>query len=246
MQPKVDIALVPVERDLDVTTVASVRTTLNRLIDNGCRRIILNMSGVTYVDSAGMAMLLAEIRRMRGLHGLLSLTNVSNQVLSIFRRARLVDFAPVSAAGSQGHVEELDPSVLPLWRTALPVDSCDLSLTRASISRLLEQSPLSGDELFDAVLAAGEAVGNAVDHTDGAESLVTVTGYPDRVVIEVSDRGPGFDPATAACAERGSGAERGRGIQMMRLLADSVTISPRQSGEGMKVRIVKLAHAATD
>ncbi len=246
MKPHANIALVPVEHDLDVTTVGAVRASLDRLIDSGCRRIILNMSGASYVDSAGMAMLLAEIRRMRSLHGLLSLTNVSDQVLSIFRRARLVDFVPVSAAGARGKVQELDPSVMPLWRTAMPIDCGDLSLTRASIERLLEQSPLSSDELFDAMLAAGEAMGNAVDHTDGTDTLVTVTGYPDRVIIEVSDRGPGFDPAAAPCAGAGSHAERGRGIKLMQLLADSVTIAPRQSGEGTKVRIVKLAHAATD
>lgn len=246
MQKCCDIALVPVETDLDVTTVGALRSTLNRLIDGGCRRIILNMQDVSFVDSAGMAMLLAEIRRMRELNGLLSLTNVSGQVLALFRRARLVDFVPVCGANTPAPIEELDPSTLPLWRTVVPVDGDDLSHTRACIEQLLEQVPLSKDETFDALLAAGEAVGNAVDHTEGADALVTISGYPDRVVIEVSDEGPGFDPMSLCCDSADQCAERGRGIKLMNLLADSVTITHRSAGPGMMVRIVKLAHAATD
>ncbi len=246
MQPQANIALVPVESDLDVTTVGPLRTSLNRLIDGGCRRIVLNMAGASYVDSAGMALLLAEIRRMRAEGGLISLVNVSSQVMAILRRARVVDFVPVSSASSHGHIDELDPSAQPLCRTVLPVDADDLALTRANIERLLEQAPLSSDELFDALLAAGEAVGNAVDHTDGTGAFVTITNYPDRAIIEVSDCGEGFDPSSREHAPTDPCAERGRGIRMMNLLADQVTIAPKPSGTGMLVRIVKLAHAATD
>ena len=246
MRQRADIALVPIERDLDVTTVDATRTVLNRLIDHGCRRIILNMSGARYVDSAGMAMLLAEIRRMRSLHGLLSLTNVSDQVLSLLKRARLVDFVPVSTAGSDNAGSEPDPTALPLWRTVVPIEGDNLAHTRSNIERLVGQVPLAPDEIFDAVLAAGEAVGNAVDHTDGDGATATIVGYPDRVVIEVSDCGPGFDPQEVAQKECDPAAERGRGLKLMNLLSDSVTIAPKASGPGMCVRIVKVAHAATD
>ena len=121
-----------------------------------------------------------------------------------------------------------------------------LARLRATIKRLLEQVPLSSDELFDAVLATGEAVGNAVDHTDGKGAVVTVTGYPDRAIIEVSDTGPGFDPSKVLERKVDVQAERGRGIRLMNLLADSLTISHKPSGPGMLVRIVKLAHATTD
>lgn len=245
MDARPNIALIPVEHDLDVTTVDALRATLDRLIDGGCRRIILNMAGATYVDSAGMALLLAEIRRMRERGGLISLVNVSDQVLSIMRRARLVDFAPVSSV-RRGTPAVPSTTAQPLWRTVVPVDANDLATTRAHVARLLKRAPLSSDEVFDANLAVGEAVGNAVDHAHGRDALVTVTGYADRVVMDVTDGGPGFDPNALSDRPVGGSAERGRGIKMMRLLADSVTIMPRSTGEGMLVRIVKMAHATTD
>lgn len=246
MDERPNIALVPIEEDIDVTTVGALRVTLDRLINNGCRRIILNMSGASYVDSAGLATILVEIRRMRKLGGLISLTNVSDQVLAIMRRARLVDFVPVSSVGSKDAPDAYDPQAEPLWRTVVPVDSSDLAHTRASVSRLLARAPLSPDERFDANLAVGEAMGNAVDHTGGEGATITVAGYEDRVVVEVSDLGEGFDPNAVDEREAGSFEERGRGIKLMRLLADSVSISQRPSGTGMLVRIVKVAHATTD
>jgi anti-anti-sigma factor len=246
MNERPNIALVPIEEDIDVTTAGALRVTLDRLINNGCRRIILNMSGASYVDSAGMATILVEIRRMRKLGGLISLTNVSDQVLAIMRRARLVDFVPVSSVGSNDAPDAYDPQAQPLWRTVVPVDSNNLAHTRASVSRLLARVPLSPDERFDANLAVGEAMGNAVDHTSGEGATITVAGYEDRVVVEVSDLGEGFDPNAVDEREAGSFEERGRGIKLMRLLADSVSISQRPSGTGMLVRIVKVAHATTD
>lgn len=246
MDPRPDIALVPVESDLDVTTVDALRRVLDGLIDGGCRRIILNMAGATYVDSAGMALVLAEIRRMRARHGLLSLTNVSDQVLSIFRRVRVVDLVPVAGTQPSGGATAEEPAAQPLWSSVVPIDGKHLSATRMSVSKLLDQTPLSPDERFDASLAAGEAMGNAIDHTDGMRASVVVTGYADRVVIEVSDCGEGFDPRLVAEREQDPCAERGRGIKLMRLLADSVDICDRPSGTGTLVRITKIAHATTD
>ena len=215
---------------------------IDRLIENGCRQIILNMAEVRYVDSAGMGLILTAARFMRSHDGQLSLVNVSDQVLALFKRARLVDFIPITAASSDDEYDQTDLTATPLWRTVVPINQHDLSATRAALERLFAQSPLSQSESIDAMLAAGEAMGNAVDHTAGDGATATITSYSDRVIIEVSDNGPGFDPASVKQADTLS--ERGRGIQLMNLTADSVSISNKPSGHGTLVRIVKLAHTA--
>ena len=246
MDQRPDIALVPVEEDLDVSTVDGLRTTIDGLIRRGCRRVVLNMCGVSYIDSAGMALVLAEIRRMRAVDGVISLTNVSDTVLAILRRARVVDFVPVSAVASEARVADVDPAAQPLWRAVVPIDCDDLAQTRAAVSQLLERAPLSPDERFDAGLAVGEAMGNAVDHAGGADAVVSVAAYDDRAIIEVADRGEGFDVERERAKVIDPTAERGRGIRMMELLSDAVSISPQPCGPGTLVRIVKLAGASTD
>ena len=241
MSSSVNIALVPVEGDLDVTTVPAVRRRIERLVSGGCRRIFVNMADVGYVDSAGLGLILTELRRVRQLGGLLSLINVSDQVYLALRRMRMLDYMPVRRTHANSRVTSLDPSVLPLWRMTFRADDRTLAEARERVGELLVSMPFSADEVFDMKLACGEALGNAVDHTCEGGVLVTVAAYPDRALVEVSDCGCGFEVADdEELPETGAFAERGRGIRLMRLLADSVSISRKQAGEGTVVRLVKL------
>lgn len=241
MACNVKIALVPVEGDLDVTSVSAVRRRIDRLVADGCRRIFVNMADVSYVDSAGLGLILTELRRMRSLGGLLSLYNVSDQAYLALRRMRVLDYMPVRRQGAHAHVSSLDPTVLPLWRMTFRVSSDTLAEARERVGKKLATLPFSADEVFDMKLAVGEALGNAVDHACCDGVLVTLAAYPDRASVEVSDCGEGFEMAEdEEVPEVGAAAERGRGIRLMRLLADSVSISLKRSGKGTIVKLVKL------
>ena len=234
------IAVLPLESDLDVRSVPVVKAQIERLIARGCRRIILNMSNASYIDSYGMGMLFAEIRHMRSSGGLLSLIGVSPEVYRSLKILRLVDAMPISTVDSRVDVPELPIDQRPLWRTTFSVRPDGLSEARDRIAELVSRLGLNADEGFDIKLAAGEALGNAIDHTCAKGVLASVAAYTDRAVVEVSDCGDGFSPADVRAPDPAS--ERGRGIALMRLLADAVTIAPKSSGTGMVVRIVKLTH----
>ena len=237
----VNIALVPVGGDLDVTTVPDVRSRIERLVSVGCRRVFVNLAEASYVDSAGMGLILTEARRLRGVGGLLSLINVSGQAYRALRRMRVLDHLPVTRAGFARTPAPLDPSVLPCWRLTFRVRPAALASARERARGLLSELPLTQDQVFDMTLATGEALGNAVDHTCGGGVLLTMAAYPDRVCVEVTDCGEGFAVAEGEEAvEADPLAERGRGIRLMRLLADSVTIERKAAGEGTVVRLVKL------
>lgn len=240
MSHEPNIVLVPLAGDLSVRTASALKRTLASLLRSGAPRIVLDMADVPYVDSTCMAVIFGAVRAMRSKGGLLSLTNVKPAVLRALRIARLVDYAPVSVAGAHREVPELDASTLPLWRTTLPVDADGLQTARVRIEELASRLPFSQDAIFDLTLAAGEALGNAADHTCGEGILATVSAYRDRMIIEVADCGRGFDPNVQGIGETNEDAERGRGIKLMRLLVDSVTILPRPAGNGMVVRLVKL------
>lgn len=237
-----NIAQVSLDGDLDVRSVPDVRRWIDDLVDSGCRRIVVNMAKAAHVDSSGLGLILREMRRMRELGGLISFTNVSERVYQTLALMRMLDFVPISRAGlgDVRQVPELPPGALPEWRTTFRVDAEQMASARARLEELLEELPLPDDDVFDMTLASGEAVGNAVDHTEGAGVLVTVAAYEDRVVVDVADRGEGFEPPAGEGAEVDAFAERGRGIHLMRLLADSVTILPKSTGEGTVVRLVKL------
>lgn len=237
----VNIALVPVEGDLDVTTVPAVRARIERVVAGGCRRVFVNMADARYVDSAGLGLILTEVRRLRSVGGLLSLINVSSQAYQALRRMRVLDHLPVTRSEARRTPTPLDPTVLPNWRMTFRVRPTDLAAARNRARALLAELPLTPDQVFDMTLATGEALGNAVDHTCGGGVLLTMAAYPDRVSVEVVDCGEGFEVADdEEPPEAGPLAERGRGIRLMRLLADSVSIERKTSGEGTVVRLVKL------
>lgn len=93
--------------------------------------------------------------------------------------------------------------------------------------------------------ALSEACTNVLDHSQpGSPYGVAMVLTETCCVIKVSDGGPGFDPDGLAAPD--PQGESGRGIQMMRALADGVSFELRPD-EGTVVRLEKqLTYAARD
>lgn len=114
---------------------------------------------------------------------------------------------------------------------------------RVALRGLLASRGIDHDAADDVVLATQEAYNNAVVHDPG-EARVTVSVASGLVIVEVTDRGPGF----AADGRRWDLAPDpsrpcGRGLYLMHRLMDAVTI---ESGDtGTRVVLEKLCRAAT-
>ena len=96
----------------------------------------------------------------------------------------------------------------------------------------------------DIEVALSEACTNVLDHApSGAAYGVVMVVTETCCIIKVSDGGPGFDPDGWAASD--PEGESGRGIQLMRALADGVTFELRPD-EGTVVRLEKqLTYART-
>ena len=235
-----DIAVIAPAHDIDIATVPYLREQLDGLIDTGIRRVLLNCQNVTFIDSTGLAFLLSRARALLRRDGLLSLVNASPAVIRFIQIARLLDVLHVTGS-SKTPVPTLAPGAEPLWSKSLSVREGveNLGYYRHRVADMLSGLPLSRDDCFDTALAAGEALSNAYDHACGAcGCIMTVRAYTDRVVIEVSDCGCGYEIAPDEepdCTE-----DRGRGIRLMRMLVDSVEVRRRVDARGTLVRLVKL------
>ena len=94
--------------------------------------------------------------------------------------------------------------------------------------------------IFDIRVALGEALANALRHGrpdsgDGQVS-VRVAAYDDRVILEVTDNGEGFDGTISAVKDLY--APSGRGIMFMHALMDRVEFAVAEGG-GTVVRLTK-------
>ena len=111
---------------------------------------------------------------------------------------------------------------------ALPRDEYSVPVARRVLARSLEVIGVQETVVADIELALTEACTNVLDHAADTDEYEVSAGIDGTVcVIEVIDRGGGFDSAAKGLADADPSAEDGRGIQLMRALVDKVTFDSR-------------------
>ena len=131
----------------------------------------------------------------------------------------------------------------PTVRLTIPARAEYITLCRLALTGIARVRSLSEEVLADLKLALTEAASNSVRHayTGDEHAGVVEISYellPDRLVIEVTDEGEGFDPAE----ERGAPeelSEGGLGIAIIRAIADTVEIGKQPGGRGSRLRFEK-------
>ncbi len=109
-----------------------------------------------------------------------------------------------------------------------PADVSHLAPTRAALRTWLTRARVGPDQASDMLVAAGEAVANAIEHghrhsPEGVISL-RATALVDRVQLTIVDTGSWKPPQPA------TDPHRGRGITLMRALMHDVAIQPDTAG----------------
>ncbi|MCG8970790.1 MULTISPECIES: ATP-binding protein [Streptomyces] len=138
------------------------------------------------------------------------------------------------------------------WSLHLRREAASVPLARRLLLGTMETAGVDPDISFDLSVALSEACANAVEHGGDDEpgspsDAYRVTAYLDgeRCRIEVADTGPGFDagasgrpggPARPAPAD----AEHGRGLCLIRELADHVHIGGTPGRAGAVVSFDKI------
>ena len=143
----------------------------------------------------------------------------------------------MNAVGNgNGHVQSI--------RLTIPAKPEYITLGRLALTGIarLRAEPMSQEVLGDLKLALTEACTNSVRHAyDGGEGIVEILYelHEDRLVVEVSDTGEGFEHTELEQDEDDDElTEGGLGIAIIRALADELEITARNGG-GSRLRFVK-------
>nr|WP_319376440.1 STAS domain-containing protein [uncultured Methanoregula sp.] len=72
---------------IDTATAPALEQAINKEIDLGHRRILLNFSGVSYISSGGLRVLLAAAKKLKGPADRFGLANLTPEVLKILKLA---------------------------------------------------------------------------------------------------------------------------------------------------------------
>ncbi|MGW1671040.1 ATP-binding protein [Streptomyces sp. NPDC002324] len=134
------------------------------------------------------------------------------------------------------------------WSLHLRREAASVPLARRLLIGTMETAGVDPDVSYDLSVALSEACANAVEHGGGLSAGATteayrVTAYLDgeKCRIEVADSGPGFPhrhPVRPAQAH--TDAESGRGLCLIRELADHVHIGNKPGHGGAVVSFDKI------
>ena len=81
--------VLPLEGDIDLHVSPAVRESLNAMIKKKPKRIVIDLSRVTYIDSAGIAVLILAMQEVEAYGGKFFLAGVQETLRSIFETSRL-------------------------------------------------------------------------------------------------------------------------------------------------------------
>lgn len=232
--------------DIDTAIVPELRDELDHSIEAGCANLVLDLTHVTYADSSALGLLVWLDHKLRPCGGRVLLAGANKDVSRILELSGLASLTTSIAVTEDvaSALAGLDTEVVqtaPLWSEdiSIPADIDRLAQVRDAVSLLVAPLAFTESAVFDIKVALGEALANAVRHgapDSGGRVCVNVTAYSDRVILEVTDNGSGFDGIHASSDDLY--APSGRGIMFMRALMDDVAFEPAPGG-GTLVRLTK-------
>ncbi len=95
------LAIIAPRGDIDASTAADLQAELDRLLGNAVRYFVLDLAGVGFIDSAGLATLVRLYKRVRIGEGDVRLAAVPSQVMEVLTLTRLDRVFETSATAAE-------------------------------------------------------------------------------------------------------------------------------------------------
>ena len=191
------------------------------------REVVLDLAEVSFIDSAGMrAMIMVE--QSAGERGLtLTVVPAADSVTDMLRITGLAERVTLAGPGT-----DAPPAIAFIERIELelPREPTTPGRARAELREAIA-GRVSASDQATLTLLTSEVVTNAVIHPDpgvGGSVRLAITAYADRVRVEVSDDGSGFDADNLPARPRETG---GHGLIVVDGLASRWGTS-RRTGDG--------------
>ena len=84
-----DVTVCALSGEININTSPDLRKVFDELITQKAKKVILDLGGVTYIDSSGLATLIEVLRKMKRYDGRLRLCGLSDKIRSLFEITKL-------------------------------------------------------------------------------------------------------------------------------------------------------------
>jgi len=84
-----DVAVCILDGEVDINTSPELRKACDLLIKNNEKKVLIDLSGATYIDSSGLATIIEMFQRLKKTGGHLRLSSMSEKVKNVFEITKL-------------------------------------------------------------------------------------------------------------------------------------------------------------
>ncbi|MGO9887604.1 MAG: STAS domain-containing protein [Solirubrobacteraceae bacterium] len=159
------------------------------------RELVIDLEDVSFIDSSGMRAIIVMERRSSEERIALALALPPAAVTELLQITGIADRVPLAPQPDRAPPSE---PFLERVEIALTRDADAPARARAELRQAIA-GRLSDPDGSTATLLTSELVTNAVIHPGegvGGDVALRITAYSDRIRVEVTDAGSGFDPAS--------------------------------------------------
>jgi anti-sigma B factor antagonist len=87
--------LIELGGEIDLYTAPELEERLGAIFEEGKRRVVLDLSEVTFIDASGLRVIVSALQRLRGVGGALALVCVNENVVQAFEITALDKLLPI-------------------------------------------------------------------------------------------------------------------------------------------------------
>jgi anti-sigma B factor antagonist len=84
-----DIVVCLPEGEININTSPELRKIFEGIIKNNDKKVLINFTCVSYIDSSGLATLIEMLQRLKGIGGRLRFSNVDQKIRNVFEITKL-------------------------------------------------------------------------------------------------------------------------------------------------------------
>lgn len=84
-----DVVVCKVEGEININTSPELRKSFDNFIRSNTLKILMDFSGVSYIDSSGLATIIELLQRLRKMGGKFRICNMNQKVRNVFEVTKL-------------------------------------------------------------------------------------------------------------------------------------------------------------
>jgi serine/threonine-protein kinase RsbW len=238
-------AVLKLDGDLDFRSAPEVKHALLQALTRRRDGLSVDMGSVGFVDSSGLAALFEAAKLARKVQARIRLLRVRRNVRRLLSVCGFIQYFDVEPCREPPLAPEAPGQAAPVSPDCgyleVPGEAASVPLIRRRIEEVARAMGFRESALRDLLIAVSEAATNAMKHgsPQGQQSTIRVRFQPDgdRLIVEVTDEGPGFDPLAVPVPVAEQMREGGMGVFFIRTLMDEVSFIPED--HGITVQMIK-------